>query len=315
MKISKRWIDIAGKILMILSIAFIFYKLMQYNIDLNQLMNIKIIVILFFLVLIYGLNVYVIGTRAYSTIVNIISNKLVTYSLIREIYCKSNLYKYLPGNIMHFIGRAQIAVNANIAHTDILLSTIIEIIILVIAALLIVSISIPTNVFTYIPLNIVNELIYLLIISMIMLLLILIILYIIRNKIIQIINKYALIVSKKNIRKLLISLFFCIIRLWINALIFLICLSIFIDNIPSSEYLNIIGLFVLTWVVGFLIPGAPGGIGVREAAMCLAFGYLYSDDKILYTALIYRVISIFGDMMSYIYVLVNKNIEKKFNKI
>lgn len=311
MKISKKWIDIAGKILMVLSILFITYKLMQYNIDLSYINNFYIF-ILFGFVLLHGANIYIFAPKSYSLLINLISYKQVPYALVRYIYCKSNLYKYLPGNIMHFIGRNQIAVNANISHADIAVATIIEMIMLVTASLLIILLTSSVQVFELVLLY-KNE--YVLHILIILVLVIMFTLYIIRKKIINKIKQYKVILTKNGIRVLLIVLFYSVIRLSINALIFIGCLSVFINEIPFNDFWNIFGIFIMTWVVGFLIPGAPGGIGVREAAMCLAFGYLYSDDKILYTALIYRVISIFGDMMSYIYVLVNKNIEKKFNKI
>lgn len=49
------------------------------------------------------------------------------------------------------------------------------------------------------------------------------------------------------------------------------------------------------WVVGFLAPGAPGGLGVREAVVTAALAPSLGDAHALWVALLFRTASLVGD--------------------
>lgn len=56
------------------------------------------------------------------------------------------------------------------------------------------------------------------------------------------------------------------------------------------------GAFMLAWAFGFVVPGAPGGLGVREAAIVVGLsGYNSAGDAILF-ALTMRIISTLADL-------------------
>jgi glycosyltransferase 2 family protein len=54
---------------------------------------------------------------------------------------------------------------------------------------------------------------------------------------------------------------------------------------------------VAAWMAGFLTPGAPGGLGVREAVMVLTGGGGASPETLLVLALLFRVVTFVGDMI------------------
>lgn len=54
------------------------------------------------------------------------------------------------------------------------------------------------------------------------------------------------------------------------------------------------GWFMVAWLAGFLVPLAPGGVGVREAAL-LALGGAVNAAPILAVALVLRLITLAGD--------------------
>lgn len=61
---------------------------------------------------------------------------------------------------------------------------------------------------------------------------------------------------------------------------------------------KIIGAYSVSWIIGFLTPGAPGGIGVREAVISLLLkGSATSIDLIIIAVVITRIVSIMGDIM------------------
>lgn len=56
-------------------------------------------------------------------------------------------------------------------------------------------------------------------------------------------------------------------------------------------------LYALSWTIGTLTPGAPSGIGVREAAIVSLSGY--DEPQGLAIALVLRVVTIGGDLLFY----------------
>ena len=59
----------------------------------------------------------------------------------------------------------------------------------------------------------------------------------------------------------------------------------------------VIAAFSLAWAAGFLTPGAPAGLGVREAALVAALGGLLGEPTVLLAALALRVVTVLGDTL------------------
>lgn len=58
-----------------------------------------------------------------------------------------------------------------------------------------------------------------------------------------------------------------------------------------------IAVFSITWLVGFITPGAPAGAGVREALMVLLLSPVFPEGLSLFYALVMRVITLGGDVL------------------
>lgn len=57
--------------------------------------------------------------------------------------------------------------------------------------------------------------------------------------------------------------------------------------------------FTFAWTIGFIVPGAPGGLGVRESVLIILLTPVFGGANALSAALISRVISIFGDVAAF----------------
>lgn len=57
------------------------------------------------------------------------------------------------------------------------------------------------------------------------------------------------------------------------------------------------GLFLVAWLAGFLIPVAPGGLGVREAALVALSSALVAPALVLAAVLALRIASVTGDLL------------------
>lgn len=83
------------------------------------------------------------------------------------------------------------------------------------------------------------------------------------------------------------------IALWVVAVSVL--------RVEYSDFLLLTSAYSLSWMIGFLLPGAPGGLGVREAALAILLNGLYPDDAVFSILVLSRVSSIFADLLILFY--------------
>ena len=65
-----------------------------------------------------------------------------------------------------------------------------------------------------------------------------------------------------------------------------------------SLLITLTGAFMFAWIIGFITPGAPGGIGIRESVMIFVFGEAH--EEIMLFVLAMRISSILADIMAFI---------------
>lgn len=61
--------------------------------------------------------------------------------------------------------------------------------------------------------------------------------------------------------------------------------------------------FLISWVMGFVIPGAPGGIGVREGSFALLGGVFLTPDILVIVALLMRFVTLLGEGLIFLVAL------------
>jgi len=57
--------------------------------------------------------------------------------------------------------------------------------------------------------------------------------------------------------------------------------------------------YVVAWLAGLLTPGAPAGVGVREAALLLLLGDANDTSALLLAVLLARMVTVTGDLLFY----------------
>jgi len=55
------------------------------------------------------------------------------------------------------------------------------------------------------------------------------------------------------------------------------------------------GIFAVAWIAGFLTPGAPAGLGVREVVLVAALTPVYGSETAVGAAAVLRVVTVLGD--------------------
>lgn len=62
---------------------------------------------------------------------------------------------------------------------------------------------------------------------------------------------------------------------------------------------DVVGIIIVTsaaaWIAGFITPGAPAGVGIREAILVLSLTQLFDASLAVIVTFMYRLITVVGD--------------------
>jgi len=307
-------IRIAGLILVVLSFYYIFLTIKNLNVDIETLQ--EIITLKFFIFVLLALFLYlcVIFINAYfwSFLVHKLSNLDIKkqYNDLLYVYAKSNLGKYLPGNIMQFVGRNFLGSKLGFTHSVIWLSSLIEIFYVLFygAIILLLLILFKLTAFTIpdIPIQLTKAFGLLLVIMFV--LFTFAIFY--KKKVMKFMINNRIYKQFKNSIIVGGLVFFGVFTI-LGFSHFLLLMTLQID-VGVTDYFNMLFVFIASWIIGFIIPGASGGIGVREAIFISLASQHYEMLIVTLIPIIFRLINIVGDVLFY---LINIFINKRMRKL
>lgn len=224
-------------------------------------------------------------------------NQTVDTAKFIQVYLKTNIAKYIPGNVWHFYGRIMAAKNAHIPNEIAILSVLLEPLLMAIAAL--IFIVLLGNLFLVNQINIFLQ--FFQFISLLSLFLALHPLSL--NPLIRLLYKLKNSKSSSRtpsitylkmehypIRPLLGELGF----LGLRAVGFI--LTIFaLNSVSFSQVPLLLGAFSFAWLLGLVVPIAPGGLGIFEATTLAILQYHFPSALIISAIALYRLVSILAE--------------------
>jgi uncharacterized membrane protein YbhN (UPF0104 family) len=86
----------------------------------------------------------------------------------------------------------------------------------------------------------------------------------------------------------------------VSGIVFAATYRIAAGELSGSLVLPVAGAYVLAWLAGLVTPGAPAGIGVREAVLLFLLGGIGSPPVILLAVVIGRAVTVLGDLVFYL---------------
>lgn len=200
-----------------------------------------------------------------------------------RIYAASQLAKYVPGNIFQFAGRQVIGVATGIANKPLAKSTILELVLLIgggalfspLAATLIPGWvgGLSSGIAAFILLALIA----------------------------------LMVAGWLGGATLGAAALYYFAFLAISGTIFAAAYQIAGGNAPASALPSIAGAYVLAWLAGLLTPGAPAGLGVREAVLVFLLGGVAAAPVILLAVVVGRAITVLGDVGFYLVGHITKN--------
>ena len=287
----KKATSIAGTILMIASLFFIGIRLADMWDYLNFYILASAGTIMLLLLVVFGesFNVLLIAEN-FRFLVRDLSQLAINRPLAMKIYNSANMYKYIPGGFMYIVGRSQLAVEVDeLSHGKVALSTAIEGVLWAVAALILASIY----TFDYLVLYVgQRDLHFLWLMLGLLAPVVVLVAYRFRHKIKEITKGLRAMMVIKRLMTMLV-----IVNFW--GMSFLATMAILGQPITLSLGFTIVGLFIVSWLVGYLTPGAPSGLGIREIVLMMFLSGIVYEDILLSAIVIHRALQIFGDLVAY----------------
>lgn len=294
---ASRWLSILGALLVLLSFFYIGQQLWGYRDTLLAWRpSTPSIAALGLGVFLYTLANFALSA-AWIRLLRLCGEHSVKQRTLTRIYGKSQIGKYIPGNIAHIAGRHAMGRAAGVSHAHLALASIFEIAGLLSAALIITLIG--GNAITHQF----DQLSWLPITAPLILLV-----YLFTPWILHRLRPGVTPVSPALMLKpLAYHLLFFLISGAALMLIGIVAGKIAL----SMESALLLGVFAISWSIGFITPGAPSGIGIREAILILLLTPLSGEGPALILALLFRLVTIGGDIAFYILSLLSSNTGKK----
>jgi len=95
-----------------------------------------------------------------------------------------------------------------------------------------------------------------------------------------------------------IKIFFVLLFIWfLLGMSFYITLEPYVENVSIVLYIDIVGLYALAYAIGFLVPFAPAGIGIREAILIGGLATILSAEQAIVLASLNRIIYIIVEVV------------------
>lgn len=279
-----------------ISICFLFF--IFYS-NLQDIKNVNIVSIKVLVVYIVSLSfmyaiLLILLALSWKNILESLSKTIIVNKII-WIYLKSMIFKYIPGNVFHYVARQIEAKKEGITHKNLIQSNILEAVIIIIASVIIslFAVTFIKNIDLDSYIHTINmNLVYFISFSLMIILFF--------------VSKYNDLNYKNYIQPLCLYLIFFF---GIGFITYLIINKVMLVNL---SLLICVFLYSVSWLIGFITPGAPGGLGVRESLfVILSSGIISVGDAFILSAIL-RLITIIGEVIIFaISIIILKNNCKK----
>lgn len=213
-----------------------------------------------------------------------------------QAYLKTNIAKYLPGNIGHYVGRIMAAKDLKVSTSAATISVLLEPLLMATAALIVVLLCSQFTLMKSSAVVLIGQILGLIVAMSVLHPLFL-------NPIIRFVHRrkgnksktvnsssISLSMNRYPLKPLFGEFGFLLLR----ACGFIITLYA-IAPINLSQFPLVIGAFSFAWLLGLVVPGAPGGIGVFEATAIALLGQSFPMALIVSASVLYRLISIIAE--------------------
>ena len=288
----KSIITLLGKSLGILGLLFVLYKLSQeYTFSSFTQQFLLLFNILPTLLILNSLSI-LIGIIAWHVMLLQYAHKSFPFFASYYYFSKTEIAKYLPGNIFHFIGRQALASKIGISQVEMAKIS------LLFSFLLLTGTILTSTIFAFLSQEIPTLILTLMGISSIITLIVLVYLY------------PSFPMRKKVSMNGYLSLSVALQGIMLGMIVMYQS-----ESFTTNLFFQCVSIYTLSWLIGFVTPGASGGLGIREGTFIAIATYLHlniSADIIIFSVLLVRLINICVDVILYLSTMI---LEKKMKEL
>ncbi|WP_269604867.1 lysylphosphatidylglycerol synthase domain-containing protein [Prochlorococcus marinus] len=238
----------------------------------------------------------IINAYAWKFLINNIGCNTINLNIIK-IFLTTNIYKYLPGGIWHFVARFN-TLRLELATDKSVESILLEPLLMLVAGLI------------FIPFGSFNIALFMLCWSSTLLFLPAFRQFLIKKLRSMKANFFTKIDHLKdkelenNTQNISTRMFYPYKPLFVEIIFvlsrflgFLCCINAFsIGRLISHG--ELISSFSLAWIIGLIVPAAPGGLGVFESVILFSLGSHLPEAPLLASLLCYRLVSTISDILA-----------------
>jgi uncharacterized membrane protein YbhN (UPF0104 family) len=287
---------IATYLLVGLSFFYLFQALWSYR-DwlLSWQPSIGNIILLLVLCLIYGVSGFLLS-GAWCKLNSICGHKLLSRRECIVVYGTTQIAKYIPGNVFHFLGRHAAGRRIGLSHSTLACSASLEMVGLLFSAGMLSLLGVfvlGPGLKGVLPLP-------LWLVAAVALGSFLLLAVALPN----VLNKMGL-PSELTAPKLLMNRLQPVIGQYLvffivcSALMVLVCLIV-VGSPGKWSLMLVFFSYPVGWLAGYVIPGASAGFGVREATLIVILSALMPPQVATLIAILMRVITVIGDLVFYL---------------
>jgi len=267
----KRWLHILGGGLGLLGVVFVIFRLYSHSVAIDfSRFGMREWMAVCFLSFAYGLSNLLLAKAWQLCMLHFgidAKNRLAV-----KIYGVSQLAKYIPGNIFHLAGRQALGMAAGFPAKGLAKSAVWELGSIAVAGaffgILVVPLVWPATPVAVAVSFFVATLIFV-----------------------------SLCVRKLLSACISSALMLQVVFLFVSGMIFVALLGFVLNvDIPILLLPVLCAAFVVAWLVGFVMPGAPAGVGVRELVLLLLLEAIVAESDLLSAIVLGRAITVLGDL-------------------
>jgi len=314
----KRWIRPLGHVLTVLALIYLVNIIAQFDWNALHFGNPLKGIGYMLLFGVWATLLIFIGVYNWKLIFEFIKGSSVPTKEVLDVYLKSNIAKYLPGNVMHFAGRNYLGSKLGWKNSDVAFSSLLEYVfgagttgIIIVVFIALGLINIPAQV--SLKINI-DKILGYLSVGVIGGIALIAIMYAYRyylrkeplrstsgrlwNTIKQFFTAGFLVLFAK---LLLISLLCFILNCFYY---FYLCELVLDFHIKPADFFNANAALSIANYTSILTPGVPAGLGIKESvSFLLISAYGYPRESLMISIVVFRITCILGDLLSFLFVI------------
>jgi len=283
----KKIVYFLGKSLGLLGLIFVCYKLSQEYTLSSFFSRLALLEDTIPLILIFNLSSTLLGIYVWHTMLLNYAKEPFAYSTSYYYFAKTEISKYLPGNVFHFVGRQVLASKIGITQMEMAKISVLF------SFLLLVATVISSTVFAFLAREIPSYILTLMGLSCIIIIIVTVYLY------------PSFPIKKKVSMNLFLSLSVALQGAMLGMIVMAQT-----DHFTAGLFFECVSIYIVSWLIGFITPGASGGLGIREGAFIAIAAFVHlniASEIIIFSVLLVRFINIIIDIAMYLSTFVLKN--------